>query len=55
VLLAARHRPPAPSGPVFYAPSGGVGALVDALAAAAGAAGVDMRTGTAVTELAAGS
>ena len=25
VLLAARHRAPAPSGPVFYTPTGGVG------------------------------
>ncbi|MCU1502996.1 MAG: hemY [Ilumatobacteraceae bacterium] len=49
VLLGARHRPPAPNGPVFYAPSGGVGALVDAADAAVEAAGGTIRTGAPVT------
>lgn len=53
VLLAARHRPTPPPGPVFYAPNGGVGALVEALADRARAAGAELRTGTAVSELAA--
>lgn len=46
VLLAARHRPPAPSGPVFYAPDGGMGALVDAAAAAVTRKGGTIATGT---------
>lgn len=32
VLLAARHRPAAPAGPVFYAPDGGMGDLIDSAA-----------------------
>ena len=39
ILLAARSRPPAPSGPVFYAPRLGVGALTEATAAAVLASG----------------
>ncbi|MEO5899991.1 MAG: protoporphyrinogen oxidase, partial [Ilumatobacteraceae bacterium] len=53
VLLGARHRPPPPSGPVFYAPGGGVGALVDAADAAVEAAGGTIRTGTPVTAVSA--
>lgn len=53
VLLAARKRPPAPPGPVFYVPTGGMAALVAALAEKATACGVEIRTGAAVTELAA--
>lgn len=36
VLIAARHRPPPPTGPVFYTPTGGVGALVACVAARLG-------------------
>ncbi|MFT3852526.1 MAG: protoporphyrinogen oxidase [Ilumatobacteraceae bacterium] len=53
VLLAARTRPPAPTGPVFYSPTGGMGALVAALAGEATARGVEIRTSASVTELAA--
>jgi oxygen-dependent protoporphyrinogen oxidase len=51
VLAASRHRPPAPSGPVFYAPQAGLGALVDHVAAAVTAAGGTIRTGAAVTAI----
>ncbi len=51
VLLGARHRPAAPEGPVFYAPSAGVGALIDAADAAVEAAGGTIRTGSPVTQL----
>jgi protoporphyrinogen/coproporphyrinogen III oxidase len=53
VLLGSR-RPSAPpaSGPVFYAPRAGVGALVDAVATAVSARGGDLRCGRAVGELA---
>ncbi len=51
VLMAARHRPPAPSGPIFYAPDQGMGAFVDAVAAAAGAAGATMQLGTVVARI----
>jgi oxygen-dependent protoporphyrinogen oxidase len=51
VLLAARHRPPAPSGPVFYAPDGGVGAMIDAADAAVEAAGGTILTGSPVTTI----
>ena len=54
VLLAARKNPaPAATGPVFYAPTAGIGALVDAVAAVVGARGGDLRRDTPVTELAA--
>jgi len=53
VLLAARHRPPTPPGPVFYAPKGGVGELVQAVSTAIGARGADVRCDAPVTELAA--
>jgi oxygen-dependent protoporphyrinogen oxidase len=51
VLLGARHRPAPPEGPVFSAPSGGVGALVDAADASVEAAGGTIRTGSPVTRL----
>lgn len=51
VLLAARHRAPAPDGPVFYAPRGGLGALVDATARSVEARGATLRTGTEVDAL----
>jgi protoporphyrinogen/coproporphyrinogen III oxidase len=46
VLLAARRRPPAPSGPVFYGPESGMGGFVDAVAAAAIEGGATVLTGT---------
>jgi oxygen-dependent protoporphyrinogen oxidase len=51
VLLAARRRPVAPDGPVFYAPSAGMGTLVDAVAAAIVAAGGTIRTSAEVESL----
>ncbi len=51
VLLAARHRPPAPTGPVFYAPDRGVGALVDAVAADVIRLGGNITTGAPVAAL----
>jgi len=53
VLLAARHRPPAPAGPVFYAPTAGMGALVEAVTSRLHEGGSDVRCGVTVTELAA--
>ncbi len=54
VLLAARrNRPPAATGPVFYAPRAGIGALVEAVAAVVGARGGELRCGAPVSELAA--
>jgi oxygen-dependent protoporphyrinogen oxidase len=53
VLMAARRRAAAPDGPVFYAPTAGVGALVDAVAAAVVVRGGELRCNSAVTELAA--
>ncbi len=52
VLLAARRRAPAAPGPVFYAPTGGVGALVDAVATAVVARGGNVRCNAATSELA---
>ncbi len=51
VLLAARKRPPATTGPVFYAPRGGMGQLVDTLAAAVTNGGGDIRTATAAESI----
>ena len=51
VLLAARRRPAAPSGPVFYAPRGGVAALAAATADAIRHAGGTVRTGTPVESI----
>jgi len=53
VLMAARHRPQPPSGPVFYAPTAGVGQLVQAVSTAVVARGGDVRCNAAVEELAA--
>lgn len=53
VLLAARHRPAPPAGPVFYAPAGGMGELIDAVADAVRAAGARIRLATPATSLAA--
>ncbi|MEP7201502.1 MAG: protoporphyrinogen oxidase [Ilumatobacteraceae bacterium] len=52
VLMASRRRAPAPSGPVFYAPSAGVGALVDAVSNIVSARGGELRSSTAISELA---
>jgi len=51
VMLAARDRPTPPSGPVFYAPLGGVGELVDTAAARIVALGGEIRTGAPCTTL----
>jgi protoporphyrinogen/coproporphyrinogen III oxidase len=52
LLLGLRRRPPVPPGPVFFAPRAGMGALVDALAAALAAdPDVTVRLGTAATPL----
>ncbi len=51
VLLARRPRVPA-SGPVFYTPTAGVGALVDAVGAAVAIRGGELRCNSAVSELA---
>jgi protoporphyrinogen/coproporphyrinogen III oxidase len=47
----ARHDAPPAAGPVFLAPRAGMGALADAVAAAAQAAGVTIRTSAPVAEL----
>jgi oxygen-dependent protoporphyrinogen oxidase len=52
ILLSRRRRPATPSGPVFYAPTGGMGALVDTVAAVATAKGAEIRCGATVGELA---
>ncbi|MGZ4771674.1 MAG: protoporphyrinogen oxidase [Ilumatobacteraceae bacterium] len=52
VLLAGRHRPAAPAGPVFYAPAAGMGAFVDAIYKSVIAGGGDVRCDAPVTELA---
>ena len=53
VLLAARHRPTPPTGPIFYAPREGVGQLVRAVAEAVVARGGVVRCNSAVAEVAA--
>jgi oxygen-dependent protoporphyrinogen oxidase len=55
LLLGARklrRRAPPAAGPVFLAPSAGMGALADAVAAAARAGGVTIRTSATVADLA---
>ena len=51
VLLAARHRPPAPPGPLFLTPADGMETLVQRTAADVRALGGDIRTGATVTAL----
>jgi oxygen-dependent protoporphyrinogen oxidase len=51
ILLAGRHRQPAPEGPVFYAPVQGMGSLVAATATALRDRGADLRTGATVESL----
>lgn len=46
-----RANPPDPSAPVFYAPRGGMGALVDALAASLAANGARVHTSTPVAAI----
>jgi oxygen-dependent protoporphyrinogen oxidase len=53
VLLGSRRPVASPSGPVFFTPVAGVGALVDAIATAVTARGGELRCGAAVSELAA--
>ena len=53
VLLAARHRPAVPAGPIFYAPTAGMGAFVDALHKSVIAGGADVRCDVTIAELAA--
>lgn len=51
-LRAQREAtPPDPTAPVFYAPGGGMGRLVEALAAALADLGASLRTGRAVTAI----
>jgi len=55
LLLSARklrHGAPPATGPVFLAPTAGMGALAEAVTAAARASGVTIRTSAAVAELA---
>jgi oxygen-dependent protoporphyrinogen oxidase len=52
LLAALRSQPPAAPGPVFFCPTGGMGALIDALLAALDARNVDVRLGSAITALA---
>ena len=52
VLLASRRASAATAtGPVFYAPTAGIGALTDAVAAAVGARGGELRRNSAISEL----
>lgn len=52
VLLASRRPATAASGPVFHAPSGGVGQLIDAVSTAVAADGGDLRFDADISELA---
>ena len=52
VLLASRRPAAGPSGPVFYAPTAGVGQLVDAVSSEVAANGGDLRFDAAISELA---
>ena len=51
VLIAARRRPPAPDGPVFFAPRRGLAQLAQATASAVDAAGGVVRLGRPVESL----
>lgn len=51
LVASLRAQPPARSGPVFYAPIGGMGALADALVDALVAKGVRLRRATPVDSL----
>jgi protoporphyrinogen/coproporphyrinogen III oxidase len=52
LLLGLRRTPPPADGPVFLAPLGGMGSLVDALVAQLTARGAELRLGTNITSLA---
>jgi oxygen-dependent protoporphyrinogen oxidase len=51
LVAALRTQPPAAAGPVFYAPVGGMGAIVDALVDAITTAGVELKRGSRVDDL----
>ncbi|MEY2403870.1 MAG: protoporphyrinogen/coproporphyrinogen oxidase [Acidimicrobiaceae bacterium] len=51
LVEALRAQPPPASGPVFYAPVGGMGAIVDALVASLTASDVELRRDTPVDDL----
>ncbi|MEY2421336.1 MAG: protoporphyrinogen/coproporphyrinogen oxidase [Acidimicrobiaceae bacterium] len=51
LVAALRAQPPPAAGPVFYAPVGGMGAIVDALTDAITAAGVEVRCSSPVDDL----
>lgn len=53
VLLRTRRRAATPTGPVFYAPTSGMGAFVDAVATSIVAGGGELRCDAAVSEMAA--
>ncbi len=53
VLLASGREAAAASGPVFYAPAAGIGALVDAIGTAVVARGGELRCNSPISELAA--
>lgn len=53
VLLASGRAAAAASGPVFYAPAAGIGALVDAIGTAVVARGGELRCNSPISELAA--
>ncbi|MEY2430467.1 MAG: protoporphyrinogen/coproporphyrinogen oxidase [Acidimicrobiaceae bacterium] len=52
LVAALRGQPPAAPGPVFYAPVGGMGAIIDALVESLTSSGVELRRGTPVDDLA---
>jgi oxygen-dependent protoporphyrinogen oxidase len=52
VLVTGRRRPAPPSGPVFYAPTAGMGALVEAIADRIVRHGGELRCDRTITELA---
>jgi oxygen-dependent protoporphyrinogen oxidase len=51
LVAALRHEPAPPAGPVFLAPVGGMGAIVDALVEALGELHVDIRRGESVDDI----
>ncbi|MEY2461685.1 MAG: protoporphyrinogen/coproporphyrinogen oxidase, partial [Acidimicrobiaceae bacterium] len=51
LVAALRNQPPPAAGPVFYAPVGGMGAIVDALVESLTATGVELRREASVDDL----
>ena len=51
LVAALRTQPPPAAGPVFYAPAGGMGAIVDALVDSLTASGVELQRGAQVDDL----